>query len=293
MNKKKVLSFTGGSTQGVGLSAIGIGILEKYNPNIIIVESVSAIFAIPLILKRNNILKSAMMEFTKDDIFGKYKPLNKKDSFVSFRAFFRVLFGKESLGKQDALVVYIKKYLTEKMYLEWKNNSNCDILVATANYTTGLLEYFNLRDYCYDEALNIILASCNIPVIINGISIDNDYHYDGGILKANPGIEYLKNECKNISHYYSVWNRPNSTDSIELLYEKFRPKSIVNVFARTLELMIKNQSLSNEYLEDSLCEINNIKHKKYFFKTSLSSLYDSDLKDKLIDWQNGLDIGKE
>jgi predicted acylesterase/phospholipase RssA len=289
----KVLSFTGGSTQGVGLSAIGVGILEHYEPTTIIGESVSAIFAIPLAMKQIDAIKEAMLSFTKDDIFGKYKPLNKKDSFPSLRAIFRILSGKNSLGKQNALRKYIKNYLTEDLFNEWKNNCSINVIVATTNYNTGQLQLFDLRKFNYLYSLDIILASCNIAVLINPISIMGEMHYDGGMIRANPGVEFIKDNGASIESYYSVWNRPNSETSKGELYKpNFKSKNIFNVSARTFYLMTKNQSLDSELLGDLLCNKYNITSRKYFLDTELDSLYDSDYEERILDWEKGLEIGR-
>ena len=293
--KYKVLSFTGGSVQGVGLSAIGVGIMETYKPDVIIGESVSAIFAVPLALNKHRVIKDAMMSFTKKDIFGKFPPLGNKDKGPSVRGLFRMLTGKESLGKQDALVKYIKKYLTEDMFNDWvdeqKRGLAARVLVATTNFNTGLLEYFSLSDYHYKGALNIILASCNIPVLINSVNFRGDYHYDGGLIRAQSGTEFLKAYSNDIMEWRSVWNRPNKKRTIDLLSENFTPKSILSVAGRSLKLMIKNESLQAEYIEDLVCKSNLIEHRKYFFETELDSLYDADLSEKIIDWNNGIKIG--
>ena len=221
----KVLSFTGGSTQGVGLSAIGCGIMQKgYEPDIIIGESVSSIFAIPLAMKKMWLIKKAMLKFRLKDIFGKYKPLNKANTFPSIRGLWRLITGKDSLGKQDKLISYIKRYLTEKLFNEWKEGVYGDkypeVLVATTNLNTMRLEYFHLSDYSYENALNIILASCNIPVLINGIKINGCYHYDGGLIKANAGIEFLKHNQRIIKEYRSVWAR-SKTPKVDV---RWKPK---------------------------------------------------------------------
>lgn len=294
----KVLSITGGSTQGVGLSAICVGMIEKgYKPDVIIGESVSAIFAIPLAMGDFFLIKNAMMSFTKNDIFGAFPPLGKKDKGPSVRGVFRLLSGKQSLGTQDALVDYIRLFLTEEVFYNWKvlsKSGKCaKVLVATANFNTGLLEYRGLALYSYEEALDIILASCNIPVLIDSVELDGGYHYDGGIIKAQSGTEFLKDSFWNINEWRSVWNRPDAERTKEMMRKEFVPSNIIKVAGRSLELIIKNESLQAEYLEDLICKGNNIKHKKYFFETELDSLYDADLWEKEIDWRNGLKIGKQ
>jgi len=288
----KVLSFTGGSTRGVGLSAIGLGIMETYEPDVIIGESVSAIFAIPLAMKKKQMIKTAMLNFTQKDVFGKFAPLNKKHSAPSFRGFFRAISGKESLGKQDALVDYIKKFLTKELFDEYVNGNYADVLVACVNYNTGLLEYFDLNQYEYEKALQIILASCNIPVLINGVKIGGCYYYDGGVISAQSGKQYLKDNAESITEFRSLWARAAADKFKVKLSTDYKPTNILKPITRSVKLMIASESLESEYLEDLLCKVNRIEHRKYFFETELDSLYDND-DDKYLDWNNGLKIGRK
>lgn len=286
----KILSFTGGSVQGVGLSAIGVGIMETYNPDVIIGTSVSAIFAIPLAMRRTATIKEAMLSFDLKSIFGKYPPLNKKNTLPSFRGVLRALSGKDSLGKQDALIDFIKVYLTEIDFLKWQRNviiqESPNVLIACTNFNTGKIEYFDLSYFRYEEALKIILASCNIPVLINGIEIGSNYFYDGGVISAQSGTEFLKTNFKYITEYKSVWNRAAEPK----IQTEFIPKNIISVTKRSVELMIKNESHQAEYLETLICETNGIKHQKYFFETELDSLYDTDIDERKLDWENGQSI---
>lgn len=289
----KVLSFTGGSVQGVGLAGIGCGIMETYEPDVIIGTSVSAIFAIPLAMRKTELIKKAMLSFDRKAIFGKYPPLNKKNSFLSLSGFFRMITGKDSLGKQDALIDFIKLYLTKDLFEAWKNLKEKSlvpyVIIATTNYTYGTIDYWNLSEYNYEAALQIILASCNIPVLINGIKLGNNYHFDGGVISAQSGKHYLQNYRWNITEWRSVWARPKHI----VLQKEFTPKNVLNVTARSLELMIKNESLESEFLENLICSANKIEHRKYFFKTELDSLYDTDLHEREADWNNGLKIGRK
>lgn len=287
----KVLSFTGGSVQGVGLAAIGSGIMETYKPDVIIGTSVSAVFAIPLAMRKTELIKNAMLGFNQKDIFGKYAPLNEKNTFPSFRGFLRVIALKDSLGKQDNLIDFVKGFLTKEMFAEWQNGDYANVLVATTNYSTGEINYFDLRSYKYENALDVILASCNIPVLINGIKLGNSYHYDGGVISAQSGKDFLKDHQFSIREWRSVWARPKFLRPE--IYKVFKPTNVAQVASRSLRLMIANESFESEYLEGLICRVNEIEHRKYFFKTELDSLYDTDLNERILDWENGLRIGRK
>ncbi len=294
--KLKILSFTGGSVQGVGLSAIGISILKSgYVPDVIIGESVSAIFAIPLAMRKFDVIKEAMFNFNQKTIFGKFPPLNKKGKFLSLKGVFRFLSGKNSLGKQDALVPFIKQYLTKEMFIEYYNGDFADVIIATANYNTSSLQYWNLKEIDdYNVVIKLILASCNIAVLINPIEINGDYHYDGGMISAQSGTRYLKENKKNISEWRSVWNRPELLQfMIETQNHKWKPKNILEVGKRTVELLYNTTSIDSETDEMYICVKENIQYKTYHLDTETKGLYDTNKDNLLADWENGKKIGNE
>ena len=281
----KILAFSGGSTKGVGIAAIGVSVMERYNPDVIIGMSVSAIFAIPLAMKKNTLIKRAMLSFELKDIFGKNPPLNKKNNFISWIAFFRIIRGKTSLGKQDELIKYIGQYLTEDLFNEYKVGSYPIVYVATCNYSSGLVELHNLKKESYTNALRIIQASCNLPILINGINLNNYIHFDAGIVRANASIDFIKNNI--VSECISIY--ATAEEIPKILYKE---KNILDPIKRTLSILIKSISVKDIETEYYLCKEKGIKLKQIFFKTSLDSLYDTDIDERIIDWNNGIKQGE-
>ena len=165
------------------------------------------------------------------------------------------------------------------------------MLVATVNFSSGTLEYHDLSQYSYEKALESILASCNIPILANGISIKGHYHYDGGVLSSQAGLEYLKSNRKKIKEFTSVWARGPKVQ----VEKEWSPKGLskmLSVGSRAFEILIKDHNSSGEWIEDYICKMESIKHKKYFFQTELDSIYDLDMEERVADWENGLRLGK-
>lgn len=283
---KKILSITGGSTKGAGLYGIALGIMETWKPDLIVGMSVSSIFAIPLAMNidvSNNLIYSSNKE-----IFGRFKPVGKKGN-ISFRGLFRVLLGK-SMGKQDELKETIRSIITPNIFYEYKNkcekNEVPKIDIVYVNYNKATIETSRLHKLEYEEMLNNIMASSNMPLYTNSVIVNNDICYDGGIMVANYAYNYIDSE-----EIRCIWARPDIETDRKNIYTKLKDKFIPTLF-RTIELQNKSISYQNESMINLLCEKNNIKIRHYHLNSGLESFYDTDVIERKLDYENGLILGR-
>ncbi|MCR1949466.1 patatin-like phospholipase family protein [Clostridium sp. DSM 100503] len=88
----------------------------------------------------------------------------------------------------------IENFIREYVNIDTINVHNRDIYACAYNIDKERAEYFKLNDYSNEEILNIVLASCAIPIIFSPIKIKDDRYADGGIKSP----EYSKNNVDNI-----------------------------------------------------------------------------------------------
>ena len=88
----------------------------------------------------------------------------------------------------------IENFIKEYVNIETINMHNRDIYACAYNIDKESPEYFKLNEYSNEEILNIVLASCAIPIIFSPIKIENNRYADGGIKSP----EYSKNNIDNI-----------------------------------------------------------------------------------------------
>lgn len=88
----------------------------------------------------------------------------------------------------------IENFIKEYVNIETINTHNRDIYACAYNIDKERPEYFKLNDYNNEEILNIVLASCAIPIVFSPIRIEGNRYADGGIKSP----EYSRNNIDNI-----------------------------------------------------------------------------------------------
>jgi len=95
---------------------------------------------------------------------------------------------KRGLLKMSGLLKIMKIYLKAKTFQELK----IPLIVTIADLFTGKPLYVS-----DGELMNIVIASCSIPVIFNPVEMNDHLYVDGGILDNLP-IKPLKGNCEKI-----------------------------------------------------------------------------------------------
>ncbi len=98
-----VLNLSGAATKIPGLAGAADYIynVAGFRPTDITGISSGALLAVPVAMRKWDVLREISQTFTLDDIFS-IKPVNE-DNKITARAKFRALTGKSSFGKQDNL----------------------------------------------------------------------------------------------------------------------------------------------------------------------------------------------
>lgn len=287
-NSKKIASFTGGAMQVAGLLGVYVGITERENwyADEFIVMSSSALLAIHMALKEFEISKEICLGLTEKIIFGKFRPLDN-DGKITISAGFRAAFGKNSLGKQEALrEKLISDYLTIDTFDKWKNGDFADINVVYVNYDYFEIVIRNLRDCEYIEAIDVIMASSAMPIFVNPTIINNNSCYDGGVLVANAGADFLDNNVD----MKCIWNRDTiRLDKIKHIRDTWKAGNVISVITRTIEIMTKHTSYTNEIVIDSKSKLyNNCSVVHYHYVTPNNSFYEIDPDKLVVGYEIGL-----
>lgn len=195
------LSISGGATKLSALYGACKRLYELgYNPDVISGVSSGAIVS----------LFASINKFTIDEVIfnADLKDIFRVVPRVSIWGLIRLIFGN-SIGNQSNLKKMIKRNFTESDFSRLVNSGKT-VLIGATNYTTGKIVYYNLPEYSYREAIDIVYASACIPTMTEGAVICGDRHYDGGVIDHNPAPYVL-------SHYpidmqVSVYSRPEEVE---------------------------------------------------------------------------------
>lgn len=273
----KHLGISGGSTKIAGLTGAALEVIKTYNykPDVISGISAGSVLALPIVLGKWDMLEKAVKNLKLEDFFD-ICPVNSKGRFT-FRAIWRIITGKSSLGRQRNLVKKLKEFVSEIEYHQYQHSENMPIVyIGTIDFKTGSRYYFNLKDIknTYDVFLKVVLASASIPIFIEEVNmkIDNEqvYLFDGGV-RDHIGTPWILQNVKGITETISIYARPE-----DYKIGNWQPSNVLSVLNRYVDIVNVETSKSDEMLEDLICENKKIKQKKIFLPQVLTSLYDTD-----------------
>jgi len=279
----KHLGISGGGTKIHGLAGAAREVLENqcYDPHYYTGISAGAILAIPLALRMFDEIETITCALEPKTFFSQV-PVNKKGG-ISFWAGVRAFLGvigiakHNSLGHMGNLYKVLRKVITPKKYLEYKNSP--DTFIAYVGYVdskSGARKYVNLKDpkLGYEGMIKAIVASASIPVFTKPVEISEDLGVDGGV-RDHIGTPWLLKEYK-VTRTVSIYSRPE--DLTGYLNSNWKAKNIFDVLMRTIDIMMIEISKSDEDIEDEICKRKKIAQKKIFLPKIMNHVYDTDHK---------------
>lgn len=277
---KKGLSLSGGSTKIPALAGAAITLLreKKYKPDLITGISAGSILSLPLALRMYELIEKTVLNFELNDIFD-IKPVNSRGN-ITLKAIWRIITGKESLGRQRNLRKTLSNLINESVFDTYKTyNEFPPVYIGYVDFRTGSRVFKDIKKATYDEYLDSVMASSSIPVFVESVKLNGSYNYDGGI-RDHIASHWLM-ENYDLDEHVSIYSRPedyNLTDS------SWKPKNAYIVLQRTIDIMNTEISKNDELNEDKIAEEKGIVNTKIFMPYILSqSTYEIE-KEKLKDW---------
>ncbi len=190
-----VLNLSGASTKIPGLAGAADYIynVAGYRPTDITGISSGALLAVPVAMRKWDVLREVSQTFTLDDIFS-IKPVNE-DNKITTRAKLRAITGKSSFGKQDNLYCTLKKIITEEEFNRYQEGDYPNVWVGSVDFKTGSRYIVNVKDknVTYWRYLELVNASASIPLAVEGVKIDDMILFDGAVRNHILSVWSLKN----------------------------------------------------------------------------------------------------
>ena len=279
-NTRKILNLSGAGTKISGLAGACDYIFNVlgYRPTDISGISSGGILAIPIALRKWDIIREFTQIFTIDDIFDS-NPINKKNK-VTFFAKCRAMLGKPSLGTQNNLPLTIKKVVTEEDFNRYQQGDFPNVWLGSVDFKTGSRFIINIKEkkYTYNDYILLINASASIPLAVEGVHFKNMILYDGGVRNHILSPWMLEN-IPNISEIISVFARPQNYEHI--LDNNWVDSNMISVFMRLTDIDSIEISKKDEIEEKYLIELisnrkkQTIKNKQIFIPYIIKDLYDT------------------
>ena len=125
-------------------------------------------------------------------------------------------------------------------------DSSVSLRAVCTNLETGMPAYFKVNDLKKD--INLMIASCALPLISKGVTIDKDVYYDGGVADPIP-IEYA---LYHSDFQVAVLTRPKGYRKRKLLSSRIASTRYIHhkSFSKALRQRSEVYNRSLERLED-------------------------------------------
>ena len=269
----KIFNISGGATKVGGLFAKSERIIKEfgYKPDVISGISSGALLALPIALGKWDELKALVTNITLDHIFDNY-PVNKKGK-ITLKSIWRLLIGKPSLGTQNNLRKTLSSLITEEDFNEYIDGEYSKVFIGVTNFNTGEFELVDVQDLYYEQYLDYVIASASIPFAVEGVEINGDIYFDGGVLHHVCSTEVIRKYKSKITHCITVFSRPRN---MNLSYELFDQIDITQVAKQYENISTAYASLTDQIVEKELCTQYKIKNIQVFCPSVLKSLFDVD-----------------
>jgi predicted acylesterase/phospholipase RssA len=274
---KKEMVHIGISAAGFAIPGIGGGVYELLRqgvvPDIISGVSSGAILAFILCASSDPMktIETRSIGFNSKDVFSK-PPFNKKGN-ITFSSGKNALL-HNYLSEQDNLFDLLRSVVSADewdLYLSDPNSP--DVIIMAVDFLTGSRVFEKLKDYCYEDAIKLVVASSSIPVFVNPIDFDGKVLYDGGV--RNHILTEWVFDNYPITKSYSIFSR---SKDFKKHISRSELSTIIKVLFRTVEIMENEISKSDEQLADLKAESIGITHKNFYIKNILDNVYDDDLE---------------
>lgn len=278
---------TGGSTKGIKMMGVSAALSEKHTFDVIASASVTAITSILEAMKRFDIIKEAMMSFTKETMWGKDVPFIGGTLIPTPRAIWRLITGKGGLGSFDTLRTTISEFMTKELFEEWQQNCKTDVLIYCFCLEDNEIVEFDLRKFNYEETLALMIASSSVPFITPAVKFRGKHYCDIGFFHPNASFEIFK-KYDDVASVISLYNREQKDKRFPVIRKFFK-----SIFPLLAQKEFYDSKLAEE-MEMKYCLDNGISYKSIAIgKTEVDSYSDAGtIEEKIIDWNNGYEIGK-
>jgi predicted patatin/cPLA2 family phospholipase len=199
----------------------------------------------------------------------------------------RALFKHGSFGEQK-IDKLLGSLITEELYYQYQNGNYPTCLVQTVNRKTKEIKVWNLKStkLDYTDYLNIVAASAAIPIYTQGIWINGEEHYDGGLKDTIVNTNYIfkyYNPSEIISVYSLPIDRYNRVKKVKDRWIKLF--NLPSLIQDVLEIKLEETRTNDVMLEKYMCYNRNVKLTQYFLPDILHSFYDTD-RDRLRELYN-------
>ncbi|WP_128545046.1 patatin-like phospholipase family protein [Larkinella soli] len=279
----RAIHGSGGGTRLVGiLEAAGVVLDSGFKPDAYTGVSASSYAFFPLAMDKRKEAKALVGEILHDMLGRMFdpSPVTRKGG-ISPAGIWNAVRGREYLGRQEKSLDLLRSIITEAEFKAWAADpARPECWTLAVDLITGAEVFTNLKDYDFETALKLVLASGSIPVFTKPVEIAIEGQrrllVDGGLRSHIASMKWLETHATATTEMVSIYSRPKDYKD-----EKGEGWQLADVYAaltRTLDIMTIEVSKSDEWGEEVLCNRHGIGLRQIFLPSVMQSVYDTDPK---------------
>lgn len=243
--KKRALVISGGGAWGAwgGGTIQGLIEIEKKEYDLIVGASTGSLLSPLVALGELSRLKEAYTNVTQKDIFN-VNPFTKTGDINILNAVWRVLFVNNfykifkknhipTLGESLNLKKTIKNFFTEYDFEKIKK-TNKEIIATVVNLTSEDAEFKSSKKCKYEDFIDWIWVSANVPVFMTLLTKDGNEYVDGGVVEHIPIQEAINKGATEID---VIIHRTEN-----YIQQKYVSKNVLDLFLKIIDVMHKEIS---------------------------------------------------
>ena len=201
--EERILVLSGGGARGAWGGGLAEALVTKHDRDYrcVVGSSTGSLLAPLVALQDFDQLRVGYTTITDKDIFNvtPYKTKGKKRGDIKgVQSFLRFMAGKRSLGESKNLRETIKRFYTEEHFNRLQENGR-EHIATVVNLTKDQVEFKSSNDYTYEEMVEWMWASANVPVFMSLLKKEqNDtisYYVDGGVKEGVPLQMGMEKAC--------------------------------------------------------------------------------------------------
>lgn len=184
--EKRTMVISGGGARSAWGAGVAKALVEAGNDYTTVGGTSGGALIAPLVLlKQFSELESLYANISNKTVYN-VNPFKKNGEFRKFRAGWRAIFGKPSIGDTKNLRYKVLEQMVSLDDYNQMKKENRNLYCAVTNLNEGVTEIKSNDSSGYADMLDWIWASASFPIFMAPVHKNDTYYADGGVLNSVP-----------------------------------------------------------------------------------------------------------
>jgi predicted patatin/cPLA2 family phospholipase len=280
----KALVISGGASKMPFSIGCAQELLKENSYNLLIGTSAGGIVCSMASVSKLDILLNTVLNFRLKDVFNTV-PI-KENGKLTFIGFCRLLLNKTSIGKNKRFRNNIKSLFKIEDF-NTLSKSKIVLKVGVTNFNSGQIEYPCNLDNNYEDFMDWVYTSTNLPIFTEPMYLKNSWYFDGGVIDYAGISEAIKSGASDIDVvFHSPINIQEKPD--------WKPKNIIEIAKRTIDISLNMVAQDDVIIAQLLADNKKVNIRYFAPEKELSETVYNLNKNDLMSWYKlGIEASKK